>query len=199
MIEEKEEAARPNGPPHLSHSRINRYLLCPEQYRLYYIEKLRPRRFSAALVFGQAIHQALAAFFRTGTDAAAAFGRRSHRRLALVRHLIGSAHHFGYRDCGLKARRRHGAKLRQAAGGIIVIRRHLQKLLGKGALGSGKREILTLFAGWEFQDHSHVYHRSQRKLMATTMLRNTNATTTAIASADRSNTVYCRRSLSVIR
>jgi PD-(D/E)XK nuclease superfamily len=37
------------------------------------VEKLRPRRYSASLVFGQAVHQALAAFFRTGTDPAAAF------------------------------------------------------------------------------------------------------------------------------
>jgi putative RecB family exonuclease len=73
LLQEKEEAVRPNGPPHLSHSRINRYLLCPEQYRLYYVENLRPRRYSAALVFGQAIHQALAAFFRMGTEPAVSF------------------------------------------------------------------------------------------------------------------------------
>jgi hypothetical protein len=30
-------------------------------------------------------------------------------------------------------------------------------MLGKGALGSGKREILTLSAGWEFQDYSRVH------------------------------------------
>jgi hypothetical protein len=59
LLEEKEEAVRPNGPPHLSHSRINRYLLCPEQYRLYYVEKLKPRMYSASLVFGQVVHQAL--------------------------------------------------------------------------------------------------------------------------------------------
>ena len=41
LLAEKEERGRPNGVPHLSHSRINRYLLCPEQYRLYYVEKLR--------------------------------------------------------------------------------------------------------------------------------------------------------------
>jgi len=29
--------------PNLSYSRINRYLTCPEQYRLYYLEKLRPK------------------------------------------------------------------------------------------------------------------------------------------------------------
>lgn len=52
----------------LSHSRINRYLLCPELYRLHYIEKLRPRYPSANLVFGQVLHQALAAFFRGGED-----------------------------------------------------------------------------------------------------------------------------------
>jgi CRISPR/Cas system-associated exonuclease Cas4 (RecB family) len=70
---EKEERGRPNGAPHLSHSRINRYLLCPEQYRLYYVENLRPRRYSASLVFGQVVHQALASFFRTSAEPAASF------------------------------------------------------------------------------------------------------------------------------
>jgi CRISPR/Cas system-associated exonuclease Cas4 (RecB family) len=46
--------------PHVSHSRINRYLTCPEQYRLYYIENLRPKVPPATLVFGQIVHQALA-------------------------------------------------------------------------------------------------------------------------------------------
>jgi RecB family exonuclease len=73
LMREKEEAIRPNGPPHLSHSRINRYLLCPEQYRLYYIQQLRPRLYSASLVFGQVVHQALAGLFRTGTDPAETF------------------------------------------------------------------------------------------------------------------------------
>jgi CRISPR/Cas system-associated exonuclease Cas4 (RecB family) len=73
LMREKEEVVRRNGPPHLSHSRINRYLLCPEQYRLYYIEQLRPRLYSASLVFGQAVHQALASFFRTGSEPAGAF------------------------------------------------------------------------------------------------------------------------------
>src|SRR5438045_7611403 len=70
LLLEKEERARPNRIPHLSHSRISRYLLCPEQYRLYYVENLRPRLYSASLVFGQVVHQALAAFFRTGTEPA---------------------------------------------------------------------------------------------------------------------------------
>jgi hypothetical protein len=47
LLAEKEERGRPNGVPHLSHSRISRYLLCPEQYRLYYVENLRPRHYSA--------------------------------------------------------------------------------------------------------------------------------------------------------
>jgi CRISPR/Cas system-associated exonuclease Cas4 (RecB family) len=55
--------------PHLSHSRINRYLTCPEQYRLYYLENLRPRLTSANLVFGRAIHAALAQFFAGTADA----------------------------------------------------------------------------------------------------------------------------------
>lgn len=49
--------------PHLSYSRLNRYLLCPEQYRLYYVERLRPRVLPASLVFGQTVHQSLASFF----------------------------------------------------------------------------------------------------------------------------------------
>jgi hypothetical protein len=49
--------------PYLSYSRVNRYLLCPEQYRLYYVENLRPKVQSANLVFGQVIHQSLADLF----------------------------------------------------------------------------------------------------------------------------------------
>ena len=54
--------------PHLSHSRVNRYLACPEQYRLYYLENLRPKVPGAALVFGQIMHQALAELFRKKSD-----------------------------------------------------------------------------------------------------------------------------------
>ncbi len=56
-----------------SYSRLNRYLQCPEQYRLYYVERLRPRISPASLVFGQVIHMALAAHFRHGEDPAHAF------------------------------------------------------------------------------------------------------------------------------
>lgn len=55
--------------PHLSYSRINRYLLCPEQYRLYYVENLRPVVPAASLLFGQIMHQALAVFFSECSDA----------------------------------------------------------------------------------------------------------------------------------
>lgn len=54
--------------PYLSHSRISRYLHCPEQYRLYYIENLRPKHLSANLAFGQAVHDALAELFRNGAE-----------------------------------------------------------------------------------------------------------------------------------
>lgn len=54
--------------PHLSFSRINRYLHCPEQYRLHYIENLRLRFPSANLLFGQILHQGLAYLFRDGSD-----------------------------------------------------------------------------------------------------------------------------------
>ncbi len=59
--------------PHLSHSQIEKYLLCPEQYRLYYVEGLRPRVVSAGLIFGKLIHEALARYFRTREDPATWF------------------------------------------------------------------------------------------------------------------------------
>jgi len=68
LIEESEELLDREPTPHLSHSRINRYLTCPEQYRLYYVEHLRPRIDSAGLVFGTVIHVAIADLFRTGED-----------------------------------------------------------------------------------------------------------------------------------
>ena len=58
LAEEREADSR--RTPHLSYSRINRYLHCPEQYRLYYVENLRLRHPPANLVFGQIVHQALA-------------------------------------------------------------------------------------------------------------------------------------------
>jgi CRISPR/Cas system-associated exonuclease Cas4 (RecB family) len=54
--------------PYVSHSRINRYLTCPEQYRLYYKENLRPRVPPATLVFGQIVHQALAELLAKKVD-----------------------------------------------------------------------------------------------------------------------------------
>src|SRR5262249_366664 len=64
----KDELALPSKTPHLSHSRINRYLLCPEQYGFYYIEKLRLKFPSASLVFGKVVHQALADLFNKKRD-----------------------------------------------------------------------------------------------------------------------------------
>jgi RecB family exonuclease len=68
LLKEKDDLALPNMTPHLSHSRINRYLLCPEQYRFYYIENLRLKFPSASLVFGQVVHQALADLFNRKSD-----------------------------------------------------------------------------------------------------------------------------------
>src|SRR5437867_9749457 len=74
-IEEPEQRLDHEPTPHLSHSRINRYLTCPEQYRLYYVEKLRPRIESAGLVFGVVIHAVIADLFRTGEDPVEHFER----------------------------------------------------------------------------------------------------------------------------
>lgn len=69
-------ASSPTRVPYLSHSRISKYLQCPEQYRLHYVANLRPRVSDASLVFGQVIHQALEQLFRAGSDPLIHFSRR---------------------------------------------------------------------------------------------------------------------------
>jgi hypothetical protein len=75
LIKQPEEVLDETHTPHLSYSRINRYLTCPEQYRLHYLENLRPKIESAGLVFGALVHIALADFFREGVDPADTFLR----------------------------------------------------------------------------------------------------------------------------
>jgi CRISPR/Cas system-associated exonuclease Cas4 (RecB family) len=74
-LTEKEELLDRQPTPHLSYSQINRYLTCPEQYRLYYVERLRPRIASASMVFGALVHLALADLFRSGLDPVETFRR----------------------------------------------------------------------------------------------------------------------------
>lgn len=62
--------------PHYSFSRLSKYLSCPEQYRLYYLEGLRPRFPPASLVFGQVLHQALAELLGRGGDPVKLFQER---------------------------------------------------------------------------------------------------------------------------
>jgi CRISPR/Cas system-associated exonuclease Cas4 (RecB family) len=103
LINEPEEALDQAPTPNLSYSRINRYLTCPEQYRLYYLEKLRPKVESAGLVFGARIHLALADLFRSGVDPVDTFQKdwESLKEIEL---------HYGKRESweGLKEK---GAKL----------------------------------------------------------------------------------------
>jgi PD-(D/E)XK nuclease superfamily len=74
QIREREEVLDAEArTPHLSYTRIERYAKCPEQYRLYYVQKLRARVESANLVFGAIVHLALAEFFRHGVDPVATF------------------------------------------------------------------------------------------------------------------------------
>jgi putative RecB family exonuclease len=75
LIRNKDELLDQEATPHLSYSRINRYLTCPEQYKLYYLENLRPRIESAGLLFGALIHISLADLFRSGTDPLQTFRR----------------------------------------------------------------------------------------------------------------------------
>src|SRR5690349_401021 len=65
---EKDENSISSQTPHLSHSRINRYLHCPTQYNFYYIRNLRLKFPSASLVFGQVVHRALAQLFIEKND-----------------------------------------------------------------------------------------------------------------------------------
>lgn len=60
-------------PPYLSHSRVNKYLTCPEQYRLYYVEGYRTRLPAASLEFGHCVHKALAGLFTDGLEAVETF------------------------------------------------------------------------------------------------------------------------------
>lgn len=62
-LEEKDDRIVKEHTPYLSFSRINRYLTCPESYRLYYIERLRRIVPKASLVFGSLVHLTLAHLF----------------------------------------------------------------------------------------------------------------------------------------
>jgi len=90
-IEEPEELIDREPVPHLSFSRINRYLTCPEQYRLHYVERLRPKIVAAAMLFGALMHVALADFFREGISPTATFKRE-------WQNLKNIEIHYGSRD-----------------------------------------------------------------------------------------------------
>lgn len=74
LLQDREDELAGKRPSALSHSRVNRYLTCPEQYRLHYIENLRLRIPRANLVFGQVIHQSLAGLFLRTEDPLKHFG-----------------------------------------------------------------------------------------------------------------------------
>ena len=56
----------PEGPiTHLSYSQISNYLTCPLRYKLHYVDLIPPAFTSAALVFGSAVHEAVAAYYQS--------------------------------------------------------------------------------------------------------------------------------------
>ncbi|MBE7486997.1 PD-(D/E)XK nuclease family protein [bacterium] len=73
MTQTSDDALLAPSLPHLSYSQASKYLTCPEQYRLHYLEGLRPTQESANLVFGKTIHQALACLFQGQGDPVAHF------------------------------------------------------------------------------------------------------------------------------
>ena len=50
---------------HLSYSQVSTYLTCPLRYRFQYVDVIPPTFMSAALAFGSAIHESVAAFYQT--------------------------------------------------------------------------------------------------------------------------------------
>lgn len=49
---------------HLSYSQISTYLTCPVRYKYQYVDLVPPAFTSSALVFGQAVHEAVGAFYQ---------------------------------------------------------------------------------------------------------------------------------------
>lgn len=54
--------------PYLSYSQLALYLDCPLKYRFRYVDGIKTDGVSSALVFGQALHQALAKFYTDSMD-----------------------------------------------------------------------------------------------------------------------------------
>ena len=54
-----------NLPDHLSYSSLSCYLQCPLKWKLHYVDRLEPEFITSSLVFGQAIHQSVAAFLES--------------------------------------------------------------------------------------------------------------------------------------
>jgi putative RecB family exonuclease len=55
----------PEGPiQHLSYSQISTYLMCGLRYRFQYVDLIPPAFTASSLVFGQAIHEAVGAFYQ---------------------------------------------------------------------------------------------------------------------------------------
>jgi putative RecB family exonuclease len=60
------ETIMPEGPiTHFSYSQLNTYLTCPLRYRFQYVELIPPAFTSAALVFGSAVHEAVAVYYQS--------------------------------------------------------------------------------------------------------------------------------------
>ncbi|MCD4653025.1 PD-(D/E)XK nuclease family protein [bacterium] len=60
--------------PHLSYSQINTYIMCPLKYRFSYVEKIERDFTPAALPFGGAMHEVLAAYYISVKNAGIAPG-----------------------------------------------------------------------------------------------------------------------------
>ncbi len=65
LLPRKENTTMSGGViDHLSYSQISTYLTCPLRYKFQYVDLVPPAFTASALVFGQAIHEAVGAFYQ---------------------------------------------------------------------------------------------------------------------------------------
>lgn len=61
--------------PHVSHSQIRTYLICPRRYFYQYVKGIEWQELPAVMVFGKAIHEAVAVYYRqTKEQGSASYG-----------------------------------------------------------------------------------------------------------------------------
>ena len=53
---------------YVSYSQISTYLRCPLEFKFKYVDRIEPRFVPSSVAFGEAVHKALAFFYREAMD-----------------------------------------------------------------------------------------------------------------------------------